>query len=215
MLKAQIAKNSGMFIKVCGLTRSEEVASCLELGIDATGFIFVPGSPREISLDEARALPRGRALRVGVFAKSSAARVLQIADRAGLDYVQLHGGETTAYCKVIGPERIIKTIWPETMSAGQLEAVCAEFAPYCAAFLFDAGKSGGGSGKPFDWSLLKGLSLPRPWILAGGLNAMNINRAVRECAPMGIDLNSGVELSPGIKNMKLIEQIKTSLQGAE
>ena len=101
------------------------------------------------------------------------------------------------------------------MSAGQLEAVCAEFAPYCAAFLFDAGKSGGGSGKAFDWNMLKGLSLPHPWILAGGLNAVNISRAVLECAPMGIDLNSGVELAPGIKNLELIEQIKNSLQGAE
>ena len=62
MLKAQIAKSSGMFIKVCGLTRSEEVAACLNMGIDATGFIFVPGSPREISQDEARALPNGYCL---------------------------------------------------------------------------------------------------------------------------------------------------------
>ena len=135
MLKAQIAKSSGMFIKVCGLTRSEEVAACLNMGIDATGFIFVPGSPREISQDEARALPRGAALRVGVFAKSSAARVLQIADRAGLDYVQLHGGESTAYCKAIGPERIIKTIWPETMSAGGRRSCAASVYASSSAFL--------------------------------------------------------------------------------
>jgi phosphoribosylanthranilate isomerase len=208
MLETRRKENPRLWIKVCGLTRPEDVAACLDMGIDATGFIFVPGSPREISMDQARKLPRGSALRIGVFAKSSAARVLQIADQAGLDYVQLHGGENSAYCRAVGPERIIKVFWPETMTAAQLEASCSEFAPFCAAFLFDAGKSGGGSGKAFNWSLLKELALSRPWILAGGLNAVNLKKALQECSPRAIDLNSGVELSPGVKNLELIKQIR-------
>lgn len=211
MLKAKLLNRSNLFIKVCGLTRPEDVAACLDMGIDATGFIFVPGSIREINPLKAEKMPKGMALRVGVFANSEAARVLQIADRVNLDYIQLHGGENTAYCKVIGSGKIIKVFWPETMPPEELEASCAEFAPYCAAFLFDAGKSGGGSGKTFDWSLLKELKISRPWILAGGLNAMNLKKATQECSPGGIDLNSGVEISPGVKNLELIKQIRTSL----
>lgn len=209
MLETRLAENPGLFIKVYGLTRPDDVAACLEMGLDATGFIFVPGSPREISPEQAGKMPRGSALRIGVFAKSDAARLLQTAHRASLDYVQLHGGESTEYCKVIGPRKVIKVLWPETMSPEELEAACSEFAPYCAAFLFDAGKSGGGNGKSFEWSILKELAIPRPWILAGGLNAMNITKATRECTPWGIDLNSGVEISPGVKNLELIKQIKT------
>lgn len=208
MFETRLNDSPELFIKVCGLTRPADVAACLEMGVNATGFIFVPGSPREISVAKAGEMPMDDALRIGVFSQSSAARVLQIADRANLDYIQLHGGENTAYCKAIGPQKVIKVLWPETMSPAELEASCSEFAPYCAAFLFDAGNSGGGSGKSFNWGILKKLSIPRPWILAGGLNAMNIKKATQECDPRAIDLNSGVEIRPGIKNLELIKQIR-------
>ncbi len=208
MLKERLNHSSRLFLKVCGLTKAEDVQACLDLQVDATGFIFVPGSPREVNPQVAARFPKGSALRLGVFAASSAGQVLEIADKLALDYLQLHGGETKEFCKLVGPHRVIKVLWPQSMSATQLEAECAHFAPYCAGFLFDAGKSGGGSGNSLEFKTLAGLNITRPWILAGGLNCENIPTALAACKPDGLDLNSGVELAPGLKNLDLIKQIR-------
>ena len=208
MFKQKLKSSKRLFLKVCGLTRAEDVQACLDLGVDATGFIFVPGSPRKVNPQVVARFPKGFALRVGVFANSSANQVLEIMDSLALDYAQLHGGETEEFCKLVGPHRVLKVLWPEKMSGPELEAECARFAPYCAAFLFDAGKSGGGSGKSLEFKTLSNLNVTRPWILAGGLSCENIPTAIAACMPDGLDLNSGVELSPGVKNLELIKQIR-------
>ncbi|MDR3073607.1 MAG: phosphoribosylanthranilate isomerase, partial [Deltaproteobacteria bacterium] len=96
--------------KVCGLTRPEDVALCHALGADFTGFIFAEKSPRRLSPEAVAALPKGPARRVGVFARTDIAALRESARRAGLDLVQLHGGEEPDFCRAVGPERVIKTL---------------------------------------------------------------------------------------------------------
>lgn len=209
MINSKLKPEPGLFIKVCGLTRPEDVSACLEYGIDATGFIFADKSPRKISPKNAAKLPKGTALRIGVFTDMNTSTVQKIMDEAKLDYAQLHGRETEEFCQAIGPERVIKVLWPQELTAEELQTQCQQFAPYCAAFLFDAGQSGGGSGKSFDWTILKELVTERPWILAGGLNLNNIRQAIDLCAPQGLDLNSGLESAPGVKNIDMIKKIRS------
>jgi phosphoribosylanthranilate isomerase len=192
-------------VKVCGLTRAEDVALCAELGVDWTGFIFYPASPRNISVELAAALPRGRALRVGVFVRQDAHEVCRIMDRAGLDLAQLHGGQDASFCRVVGPRRVIKVFWPQRYpDLAELERDMRNFAPVCKAMLLDAGTSGGGHGQNLDFAVLRGLKCPKPWLLAGGLGPENIHAALGQCAPNGVDLNSGVEHAPGRKSGEML-----------
>ncbi|MDR1359508.1 MAG: phosphoribosylanthranilate isomerase [Deltaproteobacteria bacterium] len=211
------AANPCLPLKICGLTRAVDVRLCLDLGVSCTGFIFAPASPRGISPRDAAALPRGRAARVGVFAGQEADEVLRIMDSAALDYAQLHGGEDENFCRAVGPERVIKTIWPERLAGvGEesrglfplkaLTSECLRFAPVCAFFLLDAGQRGGGGGRPLAWESLRDFRPPRPWILAGGIGPDNLLRALSSCSPWAVDCNSKVEAAPGVKDaQKLLD----------
>lgn len=200
-----------LYSKVCGLTQAGDVALCHELGVDYTGFIFAPQSPRRISPDAAAALPRGRSKRVGVFAHASLEAINAAAERAGLDYIQLHGGESPQFCRSVGPERVIKVLWPAAMSETRLREALETFAPVCAWFLFDAGSGGGGSGNPLDFAALRSLRPPRPWLLAGGMGPRTLGQALRQCSPHGVDMNSALESAPGIKDHGLLRQAMAML----
>lgn len=215
-------------IKVCGLTREEDVRLCLELGIGFTGFIFAPGSPRRVSPEAASRLPSGNAARVGVFVNQTLDEVRRVMSFAGLDYAQLHGNEDTDFCRALGPERVIRVLWPERLlprrgegdglsGEALLEALrreCAAYADACALFLLDAGSGGGGSGRVLPWSLLAGFSPPRPWLLAGGIGPLNAAKAFAACVPFGVDCNSAVESAPGIKDAKLLHSLVVNLDCA-
>lgn len=194
-------------MKVCGLTRQEDADCCRKLHVGLTGFIFAAGSPRAIAPEQAASLDTGTALRVGVFAGASANEIKRVMETARLDFAQLHGNENERFCRDVGPDRVIKVIWPDRLPdfAGQggiasLSAECARFAPVCRAFLLDAGATGGGSGRTLAWDRLRDFHPERPWLLAGGLGPGNIAEALRRCRPFAIDCNSGVEDSPGRKN---------------
>ncbi len=208
-----VCKRPRLLSKVCGLTGEEDLLLCHELGVDFTGFIFAPQSPRRISPEAAAALPKGRSKRVGVFAGASLEEIHRTAKLAALDYIQLHGGESPVFCRSLGPERIIKTVWPATLSAAELQKTLDRFAPVCAYFLFDAGKQGGGSGKALDWAAFRSLESPRPWLLAGGLGPQNLAAALAACAPQGVDMNSALESAPGRKNHDLLRQAIAILDG--
>jgi phosphoribosylanthranilate isomerase len=195
------------------LTRPEDVALCHSLGVDFTGFVFVPGSPRFLTPDAAAALPRGGSRRIGVFAGADLESIRKIARTAALDYIQLHGGEDPAFCRALGPERVIRAFWPQRCSPGALRDELECFAPVCAYFLFDAGKTGGGSGKTLDFQSLKGIVSPRPWLLAGGLGPDTLQAALHACAPDGVDCNSGLETAPGVKNHMLVRQAAAVVRG--
>ena len=196
---------SDLLAKVCGLTRKEDLLYCQKEGVHLTGFIFIPTSPRYVSPALVAGLPLGGNGRVGVFAGEGLDTVRAVMGEAKLDYVQLHGDEDPDYCRAMGPDRVIKTLWPMGLSRLALEETMAGFAPHVAFFLLDSGSGGGGSGKAQDWSQLYGLTSPKPWLLAGGLGPGNLEAALSACHPRGVDLNSGLEDAPGQKNHLCIE----------
>ena len=177
---------------------------CNALGVDFTGFIFVPSSPRAVSPAFVGSLPQSPAKRVGVFAGASVEAMLACKQEANLEYLQLHGGESpelcAQLCACVGSAHIIKVLWPENCTQQRLHEEMERFAPVCAYFLLDAGKNGGGSGSSLPFANLADFHPPKPWFMAGGLGLHNLEQAITVCAPDGVDLNSALETAPGIKN---------------
>ncbi len=194
-------------IKVCGLTRQEDAKACMELGVDLTGFIFHPPSPRNVDPAHAAGIETGRAVRVGVFVRQDLEETASIMQKAGLDLAQLTGDQDPEFCKALGPERVMRVFWPERYpDRASLEKDLARFEGAARYVLLDAGTSGGGHGRSLNFSGLKGLNSPAPWFLAGGLGPDNLAKAMAGCNPNGVDLNSGVESAPGIKDAKKLAQ---------
>lgn len=178
-----------MMVKVCGITNREDAMAAVEAGAGALGFNFYPRSPRYIAPAEAAAIavPPG-VLRVGVFVNES--RVREIVAEAGLDIAQLHGNETEA------PEGV--RVWKAFRVNNEFRLEDIETFP-AEAFLLDTPTElYGGSGHTFDWSRARGAS--RRILLAGGLDADNVETAIRVARPWGVDACSRLESSPGRKD---------------
>ena len=202
-----------MIVKVCGMTRSEDVAFCDEQGVDLVGFIFHPGSPRNVLPAWVADQKPQSALKTGVFVRQGVADIEAVAREARLDLLQLHGGHTPDQCRTLGADRVIKVLWPQRYAVPELLAAdMALFAPVCRAFLLDSGTSGGGHGTSLDPQGLKKLESPRPWYLAGGLGPHNLE-TMKTTGAAGFDLNSGVESAPGIKDHDKIRRALTILRG--
>lgn len=190
-----------MRIKVCGLTRAPDMRCCERLGVDWIGFIFHPASPRGMHPIQAAALTSTGVQRVGVFVHQSLADIVSIIDTARLDLVQLHGDYSPQDCRQITTAQVIKVFWPERHAGRKdFQDALKAYQSVCDYFLLDAGTSGGGHGKALDIPWLPRLQSPRPWMLAGGLNPTNLNSCLTRLDPWGVDLNSGVEQAPGIKD---------------
>ena len=185
-------------VKICGLTRVEDVKSAIEAGADAVGFVFTR-SPRCISVETATRLvnyvPKG-VLRVGLFLNQDRSEIRKVVSSVPLDVLQFHGSETEQECNAFGLPWLKAVAMENTESARQAER---DF-PNAMGLLLDSHTAGkrGGSGNVFDWTLSRPLSMP-VW-LAGGLNADNVARAIRIVRPFAVDVSSGVEVSPGIKD---------------
>jgi len=194
-------------IKICGITRIEDALWAAECGADALGFIFHEASPRHITPGQAReiiaALPAGL-VTVGVFVNRDAQEVMQMADESGIGLIQLHGDESPAYCRSFPPERIIKAVFPRTPE--ELPALAAYEVRALLADARDAGRYGG-TGMNADWKLAAGLAGGRPLILAGGLDCGNVGAALAAVDPGAVDINSGIEKAPGIKDHDLMKRI--------
>ena len=174
------------------------------------GFIFHEKSPRFISVQKTAEIITDGTLRVGVFTTQSADGVLQMMHDAQLDIAQLHGDQDEEFCleisNALGPERVMKVLWPERFdTAKSFQQAMEDFAPLCGRFLLDAGSSCGGHGQEIKSSWLDQVEFPRPWMLAGGLGPENLQKAFA-LTPAGVDLNSNIELSPGIKDPKRVEE---------
>ena len=222
----------GLLVKVCGMTREEDALLCADLGADLLGFIFHPGSPRNTTPEFPARLHLPGVRKVGLFVDQKPMEALSLMAAGRLDLAQLHGGQTESWCAVLaermGPGRIIKVFWPE--KAKSLEAFQAEldrYAPYCGMMLVDAGAGGGGHGRTISDTaaeILANAKFPRPWLLAGGLNPANLpglisrHRSAGPLAqgqgPVGVDLNSGVEKSPGIKDETLLRAAFAAIEAA-
>ncbi len=202
-----------MKIKVCGLTSLEDLRVCQELGVDMTGFIFHPASPRRVSADLVGSWPKKNESRVGVFVDFSVEQVIKIMDTAGLDLIQLHGGQNVSFCLTLGKKRVIKVFWPERYGYFQyFERELADYREACTYFLFDAGKNLGGHGRRIECAWLKKADVPLRFLLAGGLGQDNLHLAA-ELGAWGVDLNSGVEISPGRKDHEKIKRAVEKLRG--
>ena len=187
-------------IKICGLTRREDVLFLEELGVDFAGFIFVPESPRFLEVGAAAEItplvPRGTK-RVGVFADEDPEQVRRTAEECHLDILQFHGTETPEYCRqfLLPYFKAIRVKGEEDLDTLKL------YRP--EAFLLDTFSPDalGGTGETFDWGLAREAKKQDvPVILAGGLNPENVSGAVRKVEPWGVDVSSGVESGPGVKD---------------
>lgn len=187
-------------IKICGLTREEDVDLACALGAAYLGFNFASVSPRRVSLGTARDLSRAArpgVARVGVFVDESREEIRDAIGAAGLDLVQIHRPLAAGDLEAI-PRPVIAV---ERVSGRQIEASPASLLARCRCVLLDtAGGRAGGTGIAFDWSALAGRSWPVPVILAGGLHAGNVAEAIARVHPAAVDVASGVESSPGIKD---------------
>ena len=188
---------SRVIIKICGLTRAEDVVAAVEAGADAVGFVFT-ASPRRISIDTAKRLngyvPQG-VLSVGLFLDQNRSEVEQVISEVPLDILQFHGNETEQECSVFNKPWLKAVAMENTESLMQAER---DF-PGAAGLLLDSHSKGkrGGSGKLFDWSLSRPVAKP-VW-LAGGLSPDNVGEAIHTVRPFAVDVSSGVESRPGIK----------------
>jgi phosphoribosylanthranilate isomerase len=190
---------TSVFVKICGITRAQDAELASRLGAAAVGFVFWPGSPRYIAPDAARIIAAEvppDVMKVGVFVDDGVEHVRGVMDKVGLDVAQLHGNETPDYCRRVGG-RIFKAV--NLQDNGMVDI--SEFDPD-VVLLVDAHDPGrhGGTGRTANWNSAREIAVMRPTILAGGLNAANIRLALQSVRPYGVDVSSGVESAPGVKD---------------
>ena len=191
-------------VKICGLTRPEDIDGAVQFGADALGLVFYEPSPRSVSLDQAAELvkrvPAFMSV-VGLFVNPSRQEVEAVLERVPLDLLQFHGDESADLCASFG-RRWIKAI--RVRKAGQIEAAFEEF-HNASGLLVDAWDPDryGGTGKSFNWDLIPDYR-PLPIILAGGLSSDNVFAAVKQVKPWAVDVSGGVEQGKGIKDIQKI-----------
>jgi phosphoribosylanthranilate isomerase len=199
-------------VKICGLSTPETLDAALQAGADMVGFVFFPASPRHISLETARELGRqakGRAIKVALTVDADDTTLANIVETLRPDILQLHGKESVARLRDIKQAfgvQLMKVLAVETPAD---LAPLAGFAAVADRILFDArapkdATRPGGLGAVFDWHVLENLDLKLPFMVSGGLTADNVAEAVRVTRAGGVDVSSGVERAPGIKDPEMI-----------
>ncbi|MFP5402286.1 MAG: phosphoribosylanthranilate isomerase [Gammaproteobacteria bacterium] len=201
-------------IKICGLTRAQDVRAAVDGGADAIGFVFYPPSPRAVSIEQAAelvALLPPFVTSVGLFVNPAPGEVEAVLERVPLQLLQFHGDEAEAECARYGR--------PWIKAARMRPGVdLLEFAashPRASGILVDAFVDGyGGGGKTFDWTLIPA-GFARPLVLSGGLDADNVVDAVRRVRPWAVDVSSGVESAKGIKDAEKIAAFIAGVRHAD
>jgi phosphoribosylanthranilate isomerase len=202
-----------MRVKICGITKPEQGKAIAQLGATALGFICVQASPRYVTPQQIRAVVEQLLVqvdRIGVFADATIEEISQIVADTNLSAVQLHGNESSEFCEKLrqslpGVETVkaLRVKTPECLDRAATYANCVD------TLLLDAYHPQllGGTGKTLDWVTLQQFRPTCPWLLAGGLTPDNVLDALRELQPSGIDLSSGVERSPGDKDLDKVAQL--------
>ena len=200
-------------IKICGLTRPRDAQAAAELGADAVGLVFYAKSKRCVDAAQAAEIAATlppQVAKVALFVNESADSIRQILETVPIDIVQFHGDEAPEFCRQFG-----KPYWKAVrVRSAQDIAEAAEHYADAAALLLDAHIEGqyGGTGQVFDWRLLPE-TMPLSWILSGGLNLGNVAAAVRQTGAAWLDVSSGVEQAPGIKNRDLMADFIQQVRG--
>ena len=204
-------------IKICGITRRKDAQAAVEAGCDAIGFVFHAASPRHVQADTARDIQASLppfVSTVALFMNAEAADVQSVLGSFRPSLLQFHGDEDEAYCLQFG----LPYLKAVAMGAGNESAISPDFSVYpsATALLLDGHAPGamGGSGQAFDW---EGLAQRdgRSLVLAGGLNAQNVAMAIGMAHPEAVDVSSGVESSPGIKDPEQLRQFFAAVRTAD
>ena len=212
-------------LKVCGLTKLDQIVELMQMNIDFLGFIFYEKSPRYVlnalTLNEIKSIQhRGK---VGVFVNENIPTILEISEKAGLNYIQLHGDETDFFISELKEKlnqeiKIIKVfripiVIPRNEESQRLFTSLLAVQNDIDYVLFDTdSKSFGGTGKTFDWQILNELEINIPYFLSGGISEENIENIKQlELQPFALDINSKVEIEPGNKNINKIKIVKNLL----
>ncbi len=198
-----------MIVKVCGMRDAENISQLSRLNVDWIGFIFYEKSPRYVqAIDGVNGAVENYSLKkVGVFVNAAYQQIMEMAAAYRLDYIQLHGSESPVFCQTLREQgfSVIKAFSVST--AADLEKI-NEYEGSADFFLFDTKCTGyGGSGKQFDWSILASYQGKTPFLLSGGINPESAGAVKNFTHPQfaGIDLNSGFEIEPGLKDIRKLE----------
>ncbi len=206
-------KVSRVRVKVCGMTSPEQVQQLDDMGIEFTGFIFYPRSPRfvhrHMTAEEIKKI-RGRINKVGVFVNATAEEVLRTVDKCGLYLVQLHGDESPKVCEKIADYITVVKAFRLAEDENILWKI-KDYQDVVDMFLFDTEGAGyGGTGKKFNWELLKGLNIGKPFFLSGGITPADAEALkIFQREPVAkdlfaVDINSKFEVVPGVKDIEKI-----------
>ena len=206
-------------VKICGLMQADQAIAIAAAGADAIGFICVPESPRYLVPSAIRAilqvLPDSTLqdqplAKIGVFANATLPQILDTVAQSGLNGIQLHGQESPQFCYALrqalpGVELIKAFRVKDAQTLLEIDS----YAEVVDTYLLDAyAKSAlGGTGESWSWKLVQDFHPQRPWLLAGGLTPSNIGKALQQACPCGIDLSSGVERSPGDKDLDRVRDL--------
>ncbi len=207
---------SRTYVKICGITRPQDAAAAVEAGADALGFLFAEG-PRRVSGSSAIEILEGvdpAIPRVGVFSDQHIVTVENIALRIRADWVQLSGSEAPEYCAAL-PVPVVKAIGAS--SAEHVREAVAGYDGRASAFLLGAGAADAveGAAVPLEWGALAPLPRGVRFMISGGLTPENVGEAVRALRPWAVDVTSGVESSPGVKDASLMRAFVAAVRAAD
>ena len=212
-------------VKVCGINDPAAMAAVREARAEMLGFVFFPPSPRAISPERAAELSalapaaaEGGPLRVGLFVDPSEEAVAAVLAAVPLDMLQLHGAETPERCAALRARFGLPVMKALGIAVPEDLAALAGYAPVVDRFLLDAkpppgGPLPGGNAQPFEWRLMAGRAIAKPWLLAGGLTPGNVAEAIRIAGAPGVDVSSGVESARGVKDPALIRAFIAAAKG--
>ena len=202
-------------VKICGITCPEDALVAVKVGADAIGLVFYPPSPRYVELEQAveivASLPPF-VTTVGLFVDADAETIAEVVNQVNIDLIQFHGNESADYCAQHARP------WIRALRVQKDTDVAKEIMPFSAArgILLDAYRPDvpGGTGETFDWSLIP-QGFAQGIVLAGGLDADNVAQAVRQVHPYAVDVSSGVEAAPGIKDTDKMARFMESVRSGE
>jgi phosphoribosylanthranilate isomerase len=212
-----------LIVKICGLSTPATLDAALLAGADMVGFVFFPASPRHVDLDSARLLgkqAKGRAIKVALSVDADDALLANSIDALQPQILQLHGSESVARIRDIKQKFGLPVMKAIAVATQADLAALPGYAAVCDRILFDAkppkdATRPGGLGEPFDWHLLDGLDLKLPFMVSGGLDADNVAEALRITRAGGVDISSGVERAPGIKDPEMIRDFIRAVRASQ